>query len=206
MWPVTSHVYKRATEPLLPAGRICTQLNGRNKKILYFMEIALSNLYKLLMMKKGDTCQNLVQLIYFHNSWIYVEIMTRNVNFLMWPGPNFIEMLSTTICLAWNFFLDKNWITNQFPFVAYCLWLIFSCSLLILKITWTFGWKFCFYQGKNVMLSNFLCLAALWNWAKYSFLPARLAQECTKITWSLAKNNKYDYKRYRYYYLGIWLT
>ena len=32
---------------------------------------------------------------------------------LQWPGPNFIEMLSTKICLAWNFFLDKNRITNQ---------------------------------------------------------------------------------------------
>ena len=29
------------------------------------------------------------------------------------PGPNFIELLSTTICLAWNFFLDENRITNQ---------------------------------------------------------------------------------------------
>ena len=28
------------------------------------------------------------------------------------PGPNFIELLSTKICLAWNFFLDKNRITN----------------------------------------------------------------------------------------------
>ena len=29
------------------------------------------------------------------------------------PGPNFIELLSTQICLAWNFFLDKNRITKQ---------------------------------------------------------------------------------------------
>ena len=28
-------------------------------------------------------------------------------------GPNFIELLSTTICLAWNSFLDKNRISNQ---------------------------------------------------------------------------------------------
>ena len=33
---------------------------------------------------------------------------------LCWePGPNFIEVLSTKICLTWNFFLDKNRITNQ---------------------------------------------------------------------------------------------
>ena len=29
------------------------------------------------------------------------------------PGPNFIELLSITICLAWNVFLDKNRITSQ---------------------------------------------------------------------------------------------
>ena len=27
VWPVTSHVYKRATKPGLPAGTICTQPN-----------------------------------------------------------------------------------------------------------------------------------------------------------------------------------
>ena len=53
MWPVTSHVYKRATEPGHPASRICTQPNGRNYKILYFMEIALSNSYQLLIWWKG---------------------------------------------------------------------------------------------------------------------------------------------------------
>ena len=42
MWPVTSHVYKRATQP-----------NGRNHKILYFMEIALFNSYQRLIWWKG---------------------------------------------------------------------------------------------------------------------------------------------------------
>ena len=40
---MTSHVYKRATDPGLPTGMICTQPNGRKHKILYLMEIALSN-------------------------------------------------------------------------------------------------------------------------------------------------------------------
>ena len=32
----------------------------------------------------------------------------------VWPGSNYIELLSKTICLAWNFFHDdKNRITNQ---------------------------------------------------------------------------------------------
>ena len=75
MWPVTSHVYKRATESGLPAGTICTQPNWRKHKILYFMEIALSNSYQLLICWKGASS------FYFHNSWIYVEIMPQNVNF-----------------------------------------------------------------------------------------------------------------------------
>ena len=38
------------------------------------------------------------------------------------PEPNFIELLSTKICLSWNFFLiDKNRITNQ----------IFICCILL---------------------------------------------------------------------------
>ena len=53
MWPVTSHVYKRATEPGLLANTICTKPNGRKHKILYFMDIALSNSYQLLIWWKG---------------------------------------------------------------------------------------------------------------------------------------------------------
>ena len=45
-------------------------------------------------------------------------------------GPNFIELLSTKTCLAWNFFLDKNMIPTKFPFVAYFLLLVFSCWFL----------------------------------------------------------------------------
>ena len=39
------------------------------------------------------------------------------------PGQNFIELLSTKICLAWNFFLDKNRITNQISTCWYC-WIL----------------------------------------------------------------------------------
>ena len=48
------------------------------------MEISLSN--STFGMMKGGTSQNLSS-FYFHNSWIYVEIMTQNVNFLIkwWP-------------------------------------------------------------------------------------------------------------------------
>ena len=33
--------------------------------------------------------------------------------FYWYAGPNFIELLRTKICLAWNFFLGKNKITNK---------------------------------------------------------------------------------------------
>ena len=58
------------------------------------------------------------------------------------PEPNFIELLSTQICLAWSFSLDKNRITNQISiFCILLVILVFSCHLLILKITWKFGWN-----------------------------------------------------------------
>ena len=72
------------------------------------------------------------------------------------------------ILLAWNFFLlIKTGLPTKFPFVAHCLLLVLSCCLLILKITWKFVWQSCFNQGRNVMLSNCLCVAALWNWAQH---------------------------------------
>ena len=48
----------------------------------YFMEIARSNSYQLLIWWKRAP-KNLSS-FYFHNSWIYVEIMTQNVNFTIW--------------------------------------------------------------------------------------------------------------------------
>ena len=53
--------------------------------------------------------------------------------------------------------LIKTGLPTKFPFDAYCLLLVFSCRLLILKTTWKFSWKSCFYEGKHFMLSKFLC-------------------------------------------------
>ena len=39
--------------------------------------------------------------------------LVRGVNLQVTTGPNFIELLSTKICLAWNFALDKNRKANQ---------------------------------------------------------------------------------------------
>ena len=89
---------------------------------------------------------------------------------LLDAGPNFIELLSRRICLAWNFFLGKNRFTNQ---------IYICCILLITGVQLLFAYPvnhmdiwlvmLCF------MLSKFLCLAALWNWAlslSLVFLPA----------------------------------
>ena len=68
--------------------------------------------------------------------------------------PNFIELLSTTICLAWNFCLDmKNRITNK---ISIC------CVLLVTGIQLLFAYPenhfeiwlltLFLYQGKNFML------------------------------------------------------
>ena len=78
MWPVTSHVDKRAT------CIIFTQPNGRKHTILYFMEFAPPNSCHLLLLWKGGTSQK-VSSFYFHNSWIYVEIMTQMSTFPFWP-------------------------------------------------------------------------------------------------------------------------
>ena len=53
MWSVTSNVYKKAKEPGLPTGAICTQLNGRKHNIFDFMEIAMSSSYQFLIWWKG---------------------------------------------------------------------------------------------------------------------------------------------------------
>ena len=42
-----------------------------------------------------------------------MEDCTRDIPAYLWSGPNFIELLSTKICQAWNFFPDKNRITSQ---------------------------------------------------------------------------------------------
>ena len=64
---VTSHVYKRATEPGLPAGMIYTH-----------------SMEETFDMVKGHTSRNLTS-VYFHNFWFYVEIMTQHVNFPIGP-------------------------------------------------------------------------------------------------------------------------
>ena len=77
---MTSHVYKGATESGLPAGTICTLPRGiKHKKLILYGDCTVKFLSIFDMMKEG-TSQNLSN-FYFHNYWIYVEIMTQNVNF-----------------------------------------------------------------------------------------------------------------------------
>ena len=51
----------------------------------------------------------------YTSKWIgnvYNVIYTLYISSLC-TGPNFIELLSTKTCLAWNFFLDRNRITSK---------------------------------------------------------------------------------------------
>ena len=81
----------------------------------------------------------------------------------------------------------------KLPFVVCCFSLVLSCCLLVLKITWKFGWHSCFYRGRNVMLSKFLCLAALWNWTlvyvwRYYYLMVYAKQGCFFFHYFLASS------------------
>ena len=97
------------------------------------------------------------------------------------PGPNFRELLSTKICLAWNFFLHKNRITKQ---ISNC------CKLLITGVqllnanpenhvkTWLvilfFGpWTFSSYRKKK-MISGLHMQCEQWT-----SVSAQLLYYCT---------------------------
>ena len=54
--------------------------------------------------------------------WLYA------LHGMLISGPNFIELLSTKICLAWNFFLGKNRVTNQISIC--CILLVAGIQLL----------------------------------------------------------------------------
>ena len=64
----------RAIEPGLPVGLICTQPNGRTRQILYFMSVALSDVYQL------KTCLGV-----FFITLSDVKSMAQNLKFLIWP-------------------------------------------------------------------------------------------------------------------------
>ena len=84
-------------------------------------------------------------------AWGHAHVFTHN------ERASFIKLLSTKICLARNFFLEKNRSTNQISIS--CISLITENHVEIWLV------KSCLYQGNNFKLSKFLCLAALWNWA-----------------------------------------
>ena len=76
------------------------------------------------------------------------------------PGPNFIELLSTKIFLAWNFFLDKTKFPRDFQDKQSTA--EYQYQALHAR-NGNFAGNPVFNQGRNFMLSKCLCLAALWN-------------------------------------------
>ena len=85
--PVTSHVYKRATEPGLPAGMIYTQPIEYIINSYIWWRLHCHILIDFWYDERG-TSQNLSS-FHSHSSWIYMEIMTQNVNFPIWPVQYF---------------------------------------------------------------------------------------------------------------------
>ena len=99
-------------------------------------------------------------------------------------GPNFIELLSTQICLAWNFSLDKNRITNQISIG--CILLDTGIIESVLTLCWYSAvvcWKskisceilvgnpvFIIKKNFHAKHSIFVRLAALWNWALLAWI------------------------------------
>ena len=73
----------------------------------------------------------------YWRSWRRVDGASElTVSWRQVVGPNiraqfYIELLSTTVCLAWHFFLDKNRITNQ---------IFFCCILLVTGIQLLFAY------------------------------------------------------------------
>ena len=77
------------------------------------------------------------------------------------------HLLSTQICLAWNYFLDKKKqdYRNKFRLLHIACYWYSAAVCLSWKSRGNFVGKSCYCQGRNVMLSKILCLAALWYWA-----------------------------------------
>ena len=75
----------------------------------------------------------------------FLSFMFKKIEFVidrMWswsPGPNFIELLSTKICLARNFFLHKKQDYRLNLHLFHIDWYS-AVVCFFLKITWKFGW------------------------------------------------------------------
>ena len=69
----------------LPAGTICTQLNGKLTKSHILWRLHCPILINFWYYERG-TSENFSS-FYFHNSRIYVEIMKQNVLFTIGPVP-----------------------------------------------------------------------------------------------------------------------
>ena len=93
------------------------------------------------------------------------------------PGSIFIELLSTQICLAWNFFLDKNRITNKFSIC--CILLVTGIQLMFahpenhveIWLVILFLSRLKFHAKQISMLSSSMKLDPVW----------KSTNECAKV-------------------------
>ena len=68
-------------------------LPGKGYRPVYHVMWSLCNWYPAFFLLSGNLLRH-----------IFCLSSSKKLS----PGPNFIELLSTKICLAWNFFLGKN--------------------------------------------------------------------------------------------------
>ena len=93
--------------------------------------------------------------------------------------PNFIELLSTNICWAWHFFLDKKQDYQPNFHLLLCLLLVFSCCLLFVQIKWKFGCnpvlsRQKFHAKQFFVLSSSLKLGPCLRWMHIASSTANL--------------------------------
>ena len=93
--------------------RINSDWNQENKDNKPWHLIIIISFYKHCTIETNNAFHKLQSLCALSTLFKYSVILLTLWHWIIKSGPNFIELLSTKICLAWNFFLDKNRIANQ---------------------------------------------------------------------------------------------
>ena len=125
--------------------------------------------------------------------WLF-WVITNSVQCL--SRPNLIELLSTKICLAWNYFLDKNRITNQTS--IWCILLVTSIQLLFaypenhmeIWLEILFLWRQKFHAKLIVVLSSSVKLGPGYitnltlSLCRFSNSPIAGGREVNALSWT----------------------
>ena len=158
---LTKILFELNSRPQLRSRIQSTQLVRQGR--IFFQS---RNLDDQLKLKFPQVCYFMHMLRYMYTKWG----VNQRCPVPRSPWLNFIELLSTTICLAWNFFLDKNRITNK---TSIC------CILLVTGIQLMFAesWKSSgIFVGNPVFMEavmsckQMFVLSSSRNWAQVATL------------------------------------